>query len=291
MKFAFVHAEKASFPVALMCRHMKVSRAGYYAWIGRSESERTNADRLLAAEIAAVHEESRRRYGAPRVHEELRALGRRVGRKRVARLMREQKLAARRRRRFVRTTDSTHSHPVAPNVLERNFSPPEPKCSWVGDITYIWTAEGWLYLAILLDLFSRRVVGWATSEKIDSELVLSALGSALHGERNVEGLMHHSDRGSQYASAEYQRALDGRGIWCSMSRKGNCWDNAVAESFFSSLKMELVHDICFMSRAEAKAALFEYIEVFYNRKRRHSSLGYVSPLEYERIANSRKLAA
>jgi putative transposase len=190
MKFAFVCAEKASFPVALMCRRLEVSRSGYYAWARRPECEQARSDRLLAVEIAAVHEESRRRYGAPRVHEELRARGRQVARKRVARLMREQKLAARRRRRFVRTTDSAHPHPVAPNVLERDFSPPEPKCTWVGDITYVWTGEGWLYLAILLDLFSRKVVGWATSDRIDCDLVLSALASALHRGSNVDGLVH-----------------------------------------------------------------------------------------------------
>ncbi len=196
MKFAFVDAEKASFPVALMCRHLGVSRSGYYAWLDRPESQRSQADRKLAAEVVAVHQGSRRRYGAPRVQMELRARGQRVARKRVARLMRESGLRARPRRRFVVTTDSKHHDPVAPNIVARNFSPPNPLHTWVGDITYIWTDEGWLYLAVLLDLFSRRVVGWATSSRIDGQLVTSALANALNGSGKVGGLVHHTDRAS-----------------------------------------------------------------------------------------------
>ena len=265
---------------------LEVSRSGFYAWAERPESERARSDRALAVEVAAVHAKSKRRYGSPRVHRDLKAQGHRVGEKRIARLMRQEGLAARRKKRFVHTTDSKHAHPVAENILARDFLPQEPNATWAGDITYIWTAEGWLYLAVMLDLFSRRVVGWAVSERIDRQLVLDALGAALHGRPAPQ--LYHSDRGSQYASEDYRRLLEERGITCSMSRKGNCWDNAVAESFFSSLKMELVYerDDVFATRAEAKSALFEYIEVFYNRRRRHSALGYVSPAEYERAAET-----
>jgi putative transposase len=291
VKFEFISAQKAHFPVEFMCEQLEVSRSGFYAWRERPESARQQEDTQLAAEVAQAHRDSRGTYGSPRVHAELQAQGRKVSRKRVARLMGEQKLAARRRRRSVRTTDSHHRHPVAANILERDFSPGKPNCTWATDITYVWTGEGWLYLAVVLDLFSRRVVGWAMSEHIDTPLVLGALEMALQGRLPPKGLIHHSDRGSQYASGEYQRALSSRGIHCSMSRKGNCWDNAVAESFFSSLKMELVYLMDFSTRHQARSAIFEYIEVFYNRRRRHSSLGYVSPLEYERAALPGKLAA
>ncbi|MFP2964509.1 IS3 family transposase, partial [Myxococcus sp. 1LA] len=198
-------------------------------------------------------------------------------------------LRARPRRRFVKTTDSAHSHPVAPNVLGRDFSPEKPNSKWAGDITYIWTAEGWLYLAVVLDLFSRKVVGWAMSDTIDRQLVLSALTMALLNRPAPD--LHHSDRGSQYASDDYRELLKEQGIECSMSRKGNCWDNAVVESFFSSLKMELVYERKFQTHEEARRALFEYIEAWYNRRRRHSALGYVSPEEYERTASTRSAAA
>lgn len=191
----------------------------------------------------------------------------------------------------MRTTDSGHRQPVADNLLSRHFSPSQPNCTWATDITYVATRQGWLYLAVVLDLFSRQVVGWAMGPTIDTHLVLGALDMALKSRKPPRGLLHHSDRGSQYASADYQRALEQRGIRCSMSRKGNCWDNAVVESFFSSLKMELVHEADFATREQASAALFEYIEVFYNRKRRHSSLGYLSPVEYERSVLPTELAA
>jgi transposase InsO family protein len=291
VKFGFIHAKKACFPVAVLCEQLDVSRSGYYAWAQRAESARSRSDRELSLEVAAVHQESRGRYGSPRVHAELRARGRHVARKRVARLMRQQGLAARRRRRFVRTTDSAHRQPVADNLLARHFSPGQPNCSWATDITYVATRQGWLYLAVVLDLFSRQVVGWAMGQSIDTQLVLGALDMALKSRKPPRGLLHHSDRGSQYASADYQRALEQRGIRCSMSRKGNCWDNAVVESFFSSLKMELVHEADFATREQASSALFEYIEVFYNRKRRHSSLGYLSPVEYERSVLPSELAA
>jgi putative transposase len=291
VKFEFIQAQKAHFPVEFMCEQLEVSRSGFYAWAERPESARQQQDKQLAEEVAQAHRDSRGTYGSPRVHAELQARGRKVSRKRVARLMGEQKLEARRKRRSVRTTDSNHSNPVAPNVLERDFSPGQPNSTWATDITYVWTGEGWLYLAVVLDLFSRMVVGWSMSEHIDTKLVLGALEMALEGRQPPQGLIHHSDRGSQYASAEYRQALASRGIQCSMSRKGNCWDNAVVESFFSSLKQELVYTTAFDTRHQARAELFEYIEVFYNRKRRHSSLGYMSPRDYERAALPDRLSA
>ncbi len=291
MKFELMDAQKALFPVKFMCEQLGVSRSGYYAWQRRPESARQASDRVLAEDVARVHQESRRTYGSPRVHAELRTRGQRVSRKRVVRLMRAQGLAARRRRRYVTTTDSRHRQPVAPNVLARDFSAAQPNTSWVTDITYVDTREGWLYLAVVLDLFSRKVVGWSMSDAIDRHLVLGALDMALKSRQPPRGLVHHSDRGSQYASAEYQQALAARGMECSMSRKGNCWDNAVVESFFSTLKQELVYTTDFTTREQARLALFEYIEVFYNRQRRHSTLGYISPANFELAALPQKLAA
>jgi putative transposase len=291
VRFEFIDAQKALFPVEYMCEQLGVSRSGFYAWKHRPQSARQQQEQQLAQEVAQVHQQSRGTYGSPRVHAEMRARGRKVSRKRVARLMKKQQLQARRKRRKVRTTDSNHSNPVAPNVLERDFSPDKPNSTWATDITYVWTGEGWLYLAVVLDLFSRMVVGWSMSEHIDTRLVLGALEMASEGRKPPQGLIHHSDRGSQYASAQYRQALASRGIQASMSRKGNCWDNAVVESFFSSLKMELVYLTDFSTRHQARSALFEYIEVFYNRRRRHSSLGYLSPWEFERAALPAKLAA
>ena len=282
MKFAFIAAEKASFPVQVLCRTLGVSRAGFYASQRRPTAARVSEDVRLGVEIAAIHDESRQRYGSPRIHAELRDRGHRIGRKRVARLMRGQGLAARRRRRFRVTTDSHHRFPIAPNVLARQFTTPAPDVVWVTDITYIPTQEGWLYLAVILDLFSRFVVGWAMSARITRHLTLEALTMALSRRRPPQGLLHHSDRGSQYASDDYQDLLAAHGIVGSMSRRGNCWDNAVAESFFATLKVELVHDVTWATRAVAKDEIFEYMERFYNGWRRHSSLGYLSPLAFER---------
>jgi transposase InsO family protein len=284
VKFAFIAVEKACFPVRCLCRTLGVSRAGFYAWQERAPSPRARADERLGLEITAIHAESRQRYGSPRIHAELGDRGYRTGRKRVARLMRRQGLAARRRRRFRVTTDSHHPFPIAPNVLARQFARAAPDTAWVTDITYIYipTGEGWLYLAVILDLCSRVVVGWAMSERITRELTLDALDMALVQRRPLHGLLHHSDRGSQYASGDYQQALADEGIVCSMSRRGNCWHNAVAESFFATLKVELVYATTWETRAAARGALFEYIEVFYNGQRRHSSLGYLSPRAFER---------
>ena len=281
MKFDAIEAEKANYPIALMCRVLEVSRAGYYASQRRPESGRTEANRQLTAKIQEVHEASRRTYGSPRIHAELRARGHRVGRHRVARLMRKEGLIARRKRRFRVTTQSNHSQPIAHNVLARNFDVPHLDRVWAGDITYLPTAEGWLYLAVLLDLCSKAVVGWAMSEELDTRVALAALRMALERRRPPSGLVHHSDRGVQYASESYRAVLLASGLVPSMSRKANCWDNAPAESFFGSLKVELVGDRVFPSRAAARIEVFDYVEVFYNRTRRHSSLGYVSPMVFE----------
>ena len=291
MKFAFILARVVAFPIALMCRVLGVSVSGFYAWRKRPEPERAKVDSRLAVEVAASHKRSRGRYGSPRVHADLRARGVRVGRKRVERLMREQGLQARRRRRFKKTTDSAHAQPIAPNVLERDFETSAPNEVWVTDVTYVWTDEGWLYLAAIIDLFARRVVGWAASESNDTTLALAALSMASSRRKPPRGLVHHSDRGSPYASDDYRRALTKLGVVASMSRKGDCWDNAVAESFFATLKAELVDDADYATRAAAIAAIGDYIESFYNRERRHSHLGYVSPVEYELRTELASLAA
>jgi putative transposase len=281
VRFAFIATEKAHFPVALLCRTLEVSRSGFYAWKHRPQAARTLRDQSLGLEIAAIFAESHRRYGSPRVHAQLRAAGHRTGRKRVARLMRAAGLRARERRRFRCTTDSRHGMAIRENLLARRFTVTAPNTRWATDITYLWTLEGWLYLAVMLDLFSRRVVGWSVSERLERGLALDALKMALEARRPSQGMLHHSDRGSQYASHEYQALLAEHGIVSSMSRRANCWDNAVAESFFASLKMELVYQTRWRTKDEARSALFEYIEVFYNPRRRHSALGYKSPAEFE----------
>ena len=290
MRFRFIATEKACFPVRVLCRTLQVSRAGFYAWQGRPPAPRARADERLAVEIAAIHAASRRCYGSPWIHAELAERGHRLSRKRVARLMRTRGLAARRRRRFRVTTHSQHPFPLAPNLLARQFERATPDLAWVTDITYLPTGEGWLYLAVIVDLCSRYAVGWAMNERITDDLTLSALGMALERRRPPPGLLHHSDRGSQYASAEYQRVLAEHGIVGSMSRRGNCWDNAVAESFFATLKVELVHEAAWATRAAARTDLFEYLEVFYNGQRRHSALGYLSPRAFERRREQEVLA-
>ena len=291
MRFLFVRAEKANYPVTVLCHVLEVARSGYYAFERREPSVRAAANAQLVEKIRHIDVKFRHRYGSPRVHRELVAMGERVGLNRVARLMSEHEIEARRKRRFCATTDSNHSLPVAGNILDRRFEADAPDCSWVTDITYIPTGEGWLYLAVVLDLFSRRIVGMAMSDRIDRQLILDALGEALKLRQPGEGLLHHSDRGSQYASHEYQDALRQRGIVCSMSRRGNCWDNAVAESFFSTLKIELVHQEEYPSRMQARRAIHEYVHGFYNVDRRHSALGYVSPIAYELMALASRSAA
>jgi transposase InsO family protein len=275
----------------LLCRTLAVSSAGFYAWCRRGLSIRAKEDAALTVEIRAAHAASGKRYGSPRIHSDLKADDHHVGRKRVARLMQAEGIEGQRKRRFRVTTDSRHPHSIAANELQRNFTASAPDKIWVTDITYIWTREGWIYLAAILDLFSRRVVGWSMDSCIDRTLALDALSMALATRSPEPGLLHHSDRGVQYASGDYQNQLHDRGIVCSMSRKGDCWDNAVAESFFSTLKAELVYRTDYVSRSQARASVFEYIEVFYNSRRRHSFLGYVSPVEYEAAAALRAVAA
>jgi putative transposase len=282
MIFHFIEEHRRRWPIRRLCETLEVSPAGYYAWRQRPTSARQQRRDTLAVEIRAIHAEVKARYGSPRIHAELNARGQGCCVNTVAKLMRDAGIAAKTARKFRCTTDSNHDLPVADNLLDRRFDPASPNASWVADITYVPTREGWLYLAAVEDLYSRRVVGWSMADHLESRLVVDALEMAVQQRWPEEGLLAHSDRGSQYASEHYRRLLARNGIECSMSRRANCWDNAPMESFFASLKKELVHDADFATRAEARGAIFEYIEVFYNTKRRHSSLGYVSPAEYER---------
>lgn len=294
MKYACIQAHRHRFPVALMCRVLGVSRSGFYAAQQRTMSQRACTDQRLRLDIRAIHRRSRGTYGSPRVHAELRAQGIRCGRKRVERLMRTDGLRAKPRRRYRRTTISNHAHPLAPNVLDRQFAVTDAAGLdrvWAGDITYVPTREGWLYLAVLLDLASRRVVGWAMRPTLDQSLTHHALQLALLQRHPAPGLLHHSDRGVQYAATDYQGLLATHALIPSMSRKGNCYDNAVVESFFATLEWELIQPADWHTRADARAALFEYIEVWYNRQRRHSALGYLSPADYESCLAARARAA
>ena len=281
MRFAFIHAEKARFPIARLCTMLRVSRQGYYAWAKRPPSSRDAADRHLAEDVSRIHASSRGTYGSPRVRAALRREGRHTSKRRVERTMRELGLRGRTKRKFRTTTVREQTHPVAPNHLNRCFTTERPNEAWVTDITYIDTREGWSYLAAILDLYSRRVVGWSLGTDLTTELALSALSSALHTRRPPAGLIHHSDRGCQYTSGPYRAALEQAGIQVSMSRKGNCWDNAVAESFFASLKRELIEGRRWYSHQQLREAMFEYIEVFYNRQRLHSTLHYQTPVQIE----------
>lgn len=281
MKFRAIQDHADRFRIRLMCRALKVSAAGYYAWVARPESNRARANRRLLVEIRALHQRSRRTYGSPRITRDLRAAGHGASEKRVARLMRANAIRARTVKKWKATTDSSHRLPVAANTLDQKFAVHEPNRVWAGDITYVWTAQGWLYLAVVLDLYSRAVIGWAMGPRLTADLAAEALTMALGRRQPRAGLLHHSDRGVQYAARDYQGLLAGAGLVASMSRKGNCWDNAVVESFFGTLKKELVHDRRYLTRKEAKQEIFEYIEVFYNRQRRHSTLGYRSPAEFE----------
>lgn len=284
MKFDFIRVQKAFHTVRTLCRVLGVSRSGFYAWSRRPASQRCVEDSRIVATVAAIFDEHKGRYGSVRITRELRDSGMRVGRHRVRRLMRQAALRVRRCRRWVRTTDSRHQHPVAPNLLARNFTVDAPNRVWVADITYLPTKTGWLYLAVVLDLYSRAIVGWSMSRRIDGKLTLDALDGALMRRAIEPGIIAHSDRGTQYAATEYQRRLRQHGMLCSMSRKGDCWDNAVVESFFATLKLELLGDEVFTDHASAQTLVFEYIEAYYNRRRRHSTLGYVSPAAYEEAA-------
>lgn len=284
MRFRFIEDHRAVFMVRVMCAMLEVSASGYYAWRSRPESARARSNRALVDDIRRVHADSRRRYGSPRVHAVLRAEGGRVGRNRIARLMRRHGIHARCKRRFRTTTDSNHAFPLAPNLLARQFTAAAPNRVWLADITYVPTEEGWLYLAVVLDLFACKAVGWAMSASMPQELTLAALRMAITNRRPDPGLLHHSDRGSQYAAHDYRRLLDEHGMVCSMSRKGDCWDNAPMESFFGSLKTELESDGPFPTRQAARTALFGFIEGFYNRQRLHSAIGYVTPIRKEQLA-------
>ena len=285
MRYACIARHRGDHPVRLMCRVLAVSAAGFYAWLTRAPSARAIADERLMLNIRVAHGRSDGTYGAPRIQRDLSADGLGVGTKRVARLLRQAGLAgAPGRRRGPRTTDSAHAHPVVPNVLDRQFDVDRVRRLdrvWVSDLTYVPTRAGWLYLAVVLDLASRRVVGWAMSPSLDAGLALGALAMAIGARRPAPGLLHHSDRGVQYAAAEYRALLTEHAMLASMSRKGDCWDNAVAESFFATLERELIARRDWRTHAEARQAIFRFIETWYNRRRRHSTLGYVSPEEYE----------
>jgi transposase InsO family protein len=282
MRFAFIAAHLLEFPVDLMCRVLRVSRSGFYAWSRRTSGERERRRGELVGLILEAHKDSGGTYGSPRIHRELAARGVRCSENTVAKLMRDEGIRSKARKRLVpRTTDSRHGEPIAGNTLDREFQVDRPDTVWAADITYIPTAEGWLYLAVVIDLCTRRVVGWATADHLRAELAVAALRMALAHRLPPRGVLHHSDRGAQYASQEYRLLLDWHGIEASMSGVGNCYDNAVVESFFSTLKRELVHHATYQTHEEAKRSLFEYIEVFYNRRRRHSTLGYRSPAEFE----------
>ncbi|MFQ5382543.1 MAG: IS3 family transposase [Dehalococcoidia bacterium] len=284
VRFAFIDAEKASYPVRLMCRVLQVSRSGFYAWKRREPSKRAKEDDALRPKVRAIFEENRRTYGSPRIQAELAEDGHAVSKKRIARLMMEEGLQAVIPRRFRLTTNSDHDDPVAENLLDRQFDPAGPNQAWASDITYVWTGQGWLYLAIVMDLFSRRIVGWCVDDNMETPLVTRALDMAIGRRLPSLDLLHHSDRGSQYASGAYQELLEEHGIKCSMSRRGNCWDNAVVESFFGTLKTELIYRRPWPTRESAHQEIAKYIELFYNTRRRHSYLGHVSPATYEHQA-------
>jgi putative transposase len=282
MSFRFIEDHRDTYPVRLMCAVLEVSPAGYYAWRERPVSARATSNSTLLAEIRQVHHDSGQRYGSPRVHAALRTQGRGASRGRIERLMRRYGIRAiMARPRRVRTTDSRHDLPIAPNLIARDFTAAAPNRVWLADITYIPTAEGWLYLAAVMDLFSRKIVGWAMRNHMQVELTSSALTMAVRQQRPGAGLIHHSDRGVQYASRQYRAALAAAGVTASMSRKADCYDNAPMESFFHTLKTELVHHRDYKTRAEAQRDIFAFIEGFYNRTRLHSAIGYIAPTEME----------
>lgn len=283
MKFAFIKEHlSALFPVGVVCDVLDASRSGYYAWLNRPESSRSIRRKELAVAIKAVHEENRRVYGSPRVYKALLAQGHRVCENTVADIMKERQVRAKSKKKFVpTTTDSRHCQPVAANVLDRQFAASMPNEKWAVDITYIPTDQGWLYLAGVMDLCSRKIVGWSMADHMKTDLVSDALTMAIARRSPCQGLLHHSDRGVQYTSDDYTYLLQRHGMTMSMSGRGNCWDNAAAESFWATLKTELVHHEHYATHEQARASIFEYIEVFYNRKRLHSSLGYQSPEAFE----------
>jgi putative transposase len=285
VKFSFIKEHRVLWPVAAICRVLKVSRSGFFAWLKRPAPKRQQRREELIEKIRLAHQENQALYGSPRVHRALLIDGESVSRNTVAKLMRQEKIRAKTKRKYVpRTTDSRHENPVAKNLLDRQFHADGPDCKWVADITYVPTDQGWLYLAGVLDCFSRKIVGWSMADHMETSLVSDALTMALEHRGHPAGVLHHSDRGVQYASDDYQHLLKSHGIAVSMSGKGDCWDNAMMESFWATLKTELIHQNNYATHEQARAAIFEYIEVFYNRKRLHSSLGYVSPESFEAVA-------
>jgi len=290
MRFAFIDVEKANYPVTALCRVLQVTTQGYYQWRSRPSSTRAESYRALRADVRRIHLESQRRYGSPRVHNELTEVGVRVSKRRVERAMRDEGLCARKRRRFITTTQRDESHPVVENILRRDFTATRPNEKWVGDITAVPLRVGFCYIAVIIDLFARKVVGWAVGLSPSSELALQALDEAAAKRRPAKGLCHHTDRGCQYTSKAYRDRLDELGAVVSMSRKGNCWDNAVAESFFSTLKVELLSRKSWEVVDDVRLAVFDYIESFYNTRRRHSTNGYLSPTAAERALATRLAA-
>ena len=281
MRYAFIEGHRSLWRLPLMCRVLSVSKSGYCAWRKGRDGQRMGEDRALSVRIKAIYERSRQTYGSPRIHHALKTQGIAVGRKRVERLMKNAAICVLPARRFVVTTDSDHDQPIAPDLIQQDFTAEAPNQRWVTDITYVPTAEGWLILAAIVDLYSRRIVGWAMDATMHRSLVLTALDMAITARQPGIGLIHHSDRGSQYASADYRAALDAHGIIPSMSRPGCCYDNAAAESFWHTIKNELIHRRDFQTREEARQAIFEYIEVFYNCIRQHTTIGNLSPVEFE----------
>lgn len=284
MKYEFIDNHRSEFAVGKMCRVLDVSRSGYYRWRRAPESERKKRNEAPYAKIKETYNAFHGAYGSPRITCALRDNGIQCSENRVARLMREKNLAAKTKRKYKVTTDSKHDLPVAPHLIEQDFSTPAPHRLWVSDITYVWTLEGWLYLAVILDVFSRQIVGWSMSQRMTKDLVLNALKSALGRRKVSSGLIFHSDRGSQYAAHDVSEFLKQHGIQQSMSKKGDCYDNAMAESFFSSLKREFIYPFpVFKTRNEAKQSIFYYIEIFYNKIRKHSAIGYLTPVQFEQL--------
>ena len=281
MKYAWIQTHQSKYPIEVMCRLLDVGRSSFYEWIDRKPSARALEKQRIAKRIKEIFIEGRGNYGARRIRSCLQREGRIISRRRVGKLMKQESLHCKTKRKFRVTTDSKHNLPIAPNRLQRDFTACQPDQKYVGDITYIWTDEGWMYLAVVIDLFSRRVVGWSMDEHMKTELVNDALMMAIWARKPQEGLLWHTDRGSQYASENHRKLLADYGIIQSMSRKGTCWDNAVSESFFHTFKTELTHHLKFTSREEAKKTIFEYIEVFYNRKRLHSANDYMAPAAFE----------
>lgn len=281
MKYAFIEQNSKKYPVQAICKALNVSRSGYYKWLNGEPGPRELKRTKLLEEVKVIHAESRSNYGSPRIHRALSNKGVHCNKKTVAALMKENGIHARRKKKFKQTTDSKHNRPVAENILDRNFEPQSQDQAWAGDITYVWTDEGWLYLAVFIDLYSRKILGWSMSNRMTADLVLNAFRMAVFRRGKQVNPLVHSDRGSQYASELFTNALGASGCKQSMSRKGNCWDNACVESFFGSLKTELVHHEKFKTRAEAEEKLFEYMEIFYNQIRLHSTLNYMSPDDFE----------